>query len=242
MATIALVIAMRAEAAPLIEELGAIPQPVGSSVPTQAFIATFGDDTLVIGVNGVDPVHGVDLVGTEPAVLTTMQVIERWKPDVVISAGTAGGWSRSAAEIGDVYVAWPHVVRHDRRIGIERFHEYGIGSHPVWNRSEELALALGARTGIVTTGNSLDESETDREWILSLSGEVKEMEAAAVAWVCALSGTPFVAIKTITDLVDHPTPTADQFLANLNTASTRLSEILPKAIRWCTESVNSEGY
>ena len=65
----------------------------------------------------------------------------------------------------------------------------------------------------MTTSNSLDESETDREWILALDGEVKEMEAAAVAWVCGLTGTPFVGIKTITDLVDHPTPTAEQFLA-----------------------------
>jgi 5'-methylthioadenosine nucleosidase len=242
MATIAVVIAMRAEAAPLIAELGATAESATEGWPTQMHVARLGEDTVVIAVNGVDHVHNVDLVGTEPAVLTTMQVVERWRPDVVISAGTAGGWTRSGGQIGDIFVAWPHVVRHDRRIGIEHFHEYGIGSHPVWARSEELANALGARTGIVTTSNSLDESETDREWILSLHGEVKEMEAAAVAWVCSLSGTPFAAIKAITDLVDHPTPTADQFLANLTTASTRLSEVLPEAIRWCAQSVNSESY
>jgi len=241
MTTIAVIFAMRAEAAPLISELDATAEQM-SSRPTQLYSAQQGDTKVVIGVNGVDPVYGVDLVGTEPAVLTTMSVIDRWKPDVVISAGTAGGWSRAEANIGDVFVAWPHVVRHDRRIGIERFHEYGIGSHPVWNRSNHLATALGARKGIVTTSNSLDESETDREWILSLNGEVKEMEAAAVAWVCSLSGIPFVAVKTITDLVDHPTPTADQFLANLATASHRLSEVLPAAIRWCAESVRSESH
>lgn len=242
MATIAVVIAMRAEAAPLISELGASLESAPESWPTQVYVAQSAEDTIVIGVNGIDPVHEVDLVGTEPAVLTTMHIIERWKPDVIISAGTAGGWNRAGGQIGDVFVAWPHVVRHDRRIGIERFHEYGIGSHSVWNRSEDLAVALEARTGIVTTSNSLDESETDREWILSLNGEVKEMEAAAVAWVCELRATPFVAIKTITDLVDHPTPTADQFLANLTTASTRLSQVLPQAIRWCAESVNSASY
>ena len=242
MATIAVVMAMRAEAAPLIAELGAVARPQSEPWPAEVYVAQSDDDIVVIGVNGVDPVYEVDLVGTEPAVLTTMKVIEGWKPDIVISAGTAGGWSRSGGQIGDVFVGWPHVVRHDRRIGIERFHEYGIGSHQVWDHSEQLADALEARKGIVTTGNSLDESDTDREWILSLNGEVKEMEAAAVAWVSALSRTPFVAVKTITDLVDHPTPTADQFLANLSTASTRLSEILPRAIRWCAESVNSQPY
>ena len=193
-------------------------------------------------MNGVDPEHQVDLVGTEPAVLTTMHVIEHWQPDVVMSAGTAGGWSRSAAQIGDVFVAWPHVVRHDRRIGIEGFRDYGIGRHRVWTHSEELAHHLDARKGVVTTSNSLDESDIDREWILALDGEVKEMEGAAVAWVCGLRGTPFVGIKTITDLVDHPTPTAEQFLANLTTASTRLSEVLPMAIQWCAERVNAASY
>ena len=241
MTTIAVIFAMRAEAAPLIAELDATKERA-SLRPTQLYSARQGETKVVIGVNGVDPVHGVVLVGTEPAVLATMSVIDRWKPDIVISAGTAGGWSRAEANIGDVFVAWPHVVRHDRRIGIERFHEYGIGSHPVWNRSNELATALGARLGIVTTSNSLDESDTDREWILSLNGEVKEMEAAAVAWVCSLSDIPFVAVKTITDLVDHPTPTADQFLASLATASHRLSEVLPPAIRWCAESVRSGSH
>lgn len=242
MATIAVIMAMRAEAGPLIDELGAARYELSPLLPTQLFVAERAGDTIVIGVNGIDPEHQVDLVGTEPAVLTTMHVIEHWQPDLVMSAGTAGGWNRSAAQIGDVFVAWPHVVRHDRRIGIEGFRDYGIGRHRVWAHSEELAQYLDARKGIVTTSNSLDESDTDREWILALDGEVKEMEAAAVAWVCGLSGTPFVGIKTITDLVDHPTPTAEQFLTNLTTASRRLSEVLPMAIRWCAERVNAASY
>ena len=230
MATIAVIMAMRAEAGPLIDELGAARYELTPSLPTQLFVVERSGDTIVIGVNGVDPEYQVDLVGTEPAVLTTMHVIEHWQPDVVMSAGTAGGWSRSAAQIGDVFVAWPHVVRHDRRIGIEGFRDYGIGWHRVWAHSEELALHLNARKGVVTTSNSLDESDTDREWILALDGEVKEMEAAAVAWVCGLSGTPFVGIKTITDLVDHPTPTAEQFLANLSEASRQLAWAVPACI------------
>ncbi|MEC7174691.1 MAG: hypothetical protein VXW34_03735, partial [Actinomycetota bacterium] len=159
MATIAVIMAMRAEAGPLIDEIAAARYELTPSLPTQVFVAERSGDTTVIGVNGIDPDHQVDLVGTEPAVLTTMQVIEHWQPDVVISAGTAGGWSRSAAQIGDVFVAWPHVVRHDRRIEIEGFRNYGIGRHLVWAYSEELAQHLDARKGVVTTSNSLDESE-----------------------------------------------------------------------------------
>jgi len=45
-----------------------------------------------------------------------------------------------------------------------------------------------------------------------------------------------VAVKTITDLVDHPTPTGEQFLANLRTASDRLAAVLPEVI---AHSVNA---
>ena len=53
---------------------------------------------------------------------------------------------------------------------------------------------------------------------------VKEMEAAAVAWVGSLHEIPVGAVKAITDLVDHPAPTAEQFTANLASAAAALQE------------------
>ena len=43
----------------------------------------------------------------------------------------------------------------------------------------------------------------------------KEMEAAAVAWVCQRMGVAFTALKVITDLVDEPETTSGQFYRNL---------------------------
>lgn len=232
----AIVMAMRAEARPVIAALDARPIAVPSSRPFEWFIAERDDLRVVIALNGVDRRHGVDLVGTEPAVLNTGAVLDAFGPDLVVSAGTAGGWQRAGAAVGDVYVSWPHVVRHDRRIDLEGLRDYGIGRHAVWEGAPTLADRLGARTGVVTTGNALDESDVDREWILTLDGEVKEMEAAAVAWVCELHDTPFVAVKTITDLVDHPTPTGEQFLANLRTASERLAVVLPEVVGHWSDS------
>ena len=235
--TVAVVMAMRAEARPLISALGAEPVATPRGRPHEWFLVERDNYRVVIAVNGVDARFGVDLVGTEPAVLNTMSVIDAFMPDIVVSAGTAGGWQRSGAAVGDVYVSWPHVVRHDRRIDIDGLRDYGIGRHAVWEGAPGLADRLGARLGVVTTGNALDESEVDREWIRGLAGEVKEMEAAAVAWVCELYGTPFVAVKTITDLVDHPTPTGEQFLANLRTASTRLAAVLPDVVAHCVNGL-----
>ena len=76
--------------------------------------------------------------------------------------------------------------------------------------------------GVVTTGDSLDESAEDAARIVASGASVKEMEAAAVAWVCGLHGVPVGAVKAITDLVDSPVSTAEQFNANLDTAARSL--------------------
>ena len=54
--------------------------------------------------------------------------------------------------------------------------------------------------------------------------EVKEMEAAAIAWICSLYNVDFTAIKAITDFVDVPETTSDDFLSNLEIASKNLKE------------------
>ena len=51
---------------------------------------------------------------------------------------------------------------------------------------------------------------------------VKEMEAAAVAWTCQQLGVPFVALKSITDLVDGGHATRGEFESNLATAAASL--------------------
>ena len=48
------------------------------------------------------------------------------------------------------------------------------------------------------------------------------MEAAAVAWVGGLHGVAVGAVKAITDLVDSPVATAEQFSANLDAAARSL--------------------
>ena len=71
-------------------------------------------------------------------------------------------------------------------------------------------------------GGELDESAEDAARIVASGASVKEMEAAAVAWVCGLHGVPVGAVKAITDLVDSPVSTAEQFNANLDTAARSL--------------------
>jgi len=231
MKRIAVVMAMSAEASPVLTALSAEAATGVAPLVVRWFTATRHRSEILIALNGRDRRFGVDSIGTEPAALNTYVAIDRFRPDVVISAGTAGGWERAGGAIGDVYVSDGCVVHHDRRIALDGFREYGIGAYPVLP-ARQMAAALGLKTGIVTTSNSLDENDDDRLLISASGAAVKDMEAAAVAYVCEQMSVPFLALKAITDLVDHPAATADQFNANLSMASKRLSEKLLEVLDW----------
>jgi hypothetical protein len=59
----------------------------------------------------------VDNVGTVPAAVTAYLAAQEFKPDLIISAGTAGGFRSKGAGIGDVFLA-KGFANHDRRIPI----------------------------------------------------------------------------------------------------------------------------
>jgi nucleoside phosphorylase len=48
-------------------------------------------------------------------------------PDIIINAGTAGGFRRKGGEIGDVYIS-TFMKYHDRRIPIHSFEAYSRGN------------------------------------------------------------------------------------------------------------------
>ena len=228
---VAIVMAMELEAAPLREALGAeaITSPDWArALPSRLFVAPAraGRPNVLLAVNGVDPVSGVACIGTTAAALTTQVALHAAStptPDLVLTVGTAGGWTRHGTAIGDTFLAWPHFSCHDRRIDLPGFQAYGDGNLAAADLRAH-AEAIGCRVGIVTTGDSLDESPIDRDRILASGAIAKEMEAAAVAWVCHLHGVPVGGVKTITDLVDADEATPDQFMANLETATTALEE------------------
>lgn len=218
--TILFVVAMEAEAAPVRTALG-LDGPGAALHP--AFPARlWRGDGVAVATNGVDARHGVDAIATQPAVVTTLHAIEAVAPTLVVSAGTAGGFEARGGAIGTVYLA-ERCVFHDRRIAIDGFDRYGIGDYPVHDLGP-VADALGFVRGTVSTGNALDAPDHDLASMDTSATVAKDMEAAAVAWTCEHTATPFTALKVITDLVDHHTETAEQFLANLRTATEALAD------------------
>jgi len=227
--SIVIQMAMRAEAAPVIERLGLDPCQ-GLGLGFDAYEGEVETEHVALALAGVDERFGVDRIGTQPATLLAHLAIERWQPRLVLNAGTAGAFATHGASVGDVYLSRPPVVFHDRRIAIPGFDAYGVGSYACADPTT-LARELGLETGVVTTGNALDLLETDLEMMRASGARVKEMEAAAIAWVCGLHDVDLIALKAITDLVDTEHPTEEAFLANLALASARLAEAVERVVR-----------
>ena len=164
--------------------------------------------------------HGVDNVGTVPAAVTAYLAVQALAPDVVVSAGTAGGFASRGAAIADVYLATGY-SNHDRRIPMEAFDKYGVwafDAHP----APRLAAAAGLKQGPVSTGNSFDACPEDLAGMAATGAAVKEMEAAGIVWATHLFDVPLLALKSVTDIVDGDRPTGEEFLANLGAASKAL--------------------
>jgi 5'-methylthioadenosine nucleosidase len=226
---------MEAEARPVIEALGLqLDLEAGDpALPHRHFTGRWGkrgETELMLTVNGRDPRHRCDSIGTDPATLSAYVTLKNFKPELCISAGTAGGWASRGAKIGDIFLSRSPLRFHDRRIPIPEFEAYGRGEYPSQDVTA-LADKLKFKLGNVSTGNSLNHTAEDLEMMVQFESDVKEMEAAAIARVAMLLGTPFFAVKAITDLVDSTHATQEQFLANLDLASERLSTAVIQLLR-----------
>ena len=140
------------------------------------------------------------------------------------------GFRSGGAQIGDVYLS-TKCVFHARRIPEMNGHlsEYGYGHYrsPPLGR---LVAQLDLKQGVLSTSDSLDCSPIDLQLMQTEGAAVKEMEGAAIAWVCSQLNVPFVAVKSITDIVDGGKPTEDEFYQNLKKASEQLQTKLTAVI------------
>lgn len=216
--------AMRIEAEPLLSLLGSkkIIPSWSEHTAFEFYDAKFENLELIIGLAGVDPVHAFDAVGTVPAALLAHLSVTHYSPDLVLNAGTCGGFQERGHQLAQVFIGTRHVVFHHRRSSLPAMRSYGIGQYPV-ARSEKLRLALELPEGTVSSGDALDYSKEDAEYMSENGGTLKEMEAAAIGWVCSFSQTPFLPVKSITDFVDHPADTGEQFMKNYGVAVTKLT-------------------
>ncbi|KAK6143421.1 hypothetical protein DH2020_023769 [Rehmannia glutinosa] len=139
------IIAMQTEAAPLVNKFQLAEEPNSvfpEGVPWLRYYGKYKDLNVNIVCPGKDTSLGVDCVGTVSASLLTYASIQALRPDLIINAGTCGGFKEKGASIGDVFLA-SDVAFHDRRIPIPVFDLYGVGTRQAFftpNLAKELNL------------------------------------------------------------------------------------------------------
>jgi len=226
---VTLIMAMIQEATPIIEQLQL--QPCAdflSKSPSRAFTGQYQGLDISLVVNGTDIIHNVECVGTQPATLAAYEALSHFQPGLLINAGTCGAFADKGSTIGAVYLG-ERIRFFDRRIPMGDYEAYGHGNY-LCPEAVQLAGQLNIPTAIVCTGNALDMSPTD-EAILRREPVVnKEMEAAAIAWVASLWQVPFIAIKSVTDLLDGGQTTADEFMQNLDLAAANLNKTVVRVL------------
>lgn len=166
----------------------------------------------------------MDNIGTQAAALLTDAAIRRYSPRLALNAGVVGAFASQGARVGELIVA-TEAIFHDRRIDLPGFRECGVGGYgcvdlaaPPWGPHAGFEL----RRGVVSSGDALDAVEVELAFFKERGVVAKDMEAASMAWVAGLHGTPFASVKCVTDFVDRPAQTTEDFLSNLETACARL--------------------
>lgn len=161
--------------------------------------------------------HGVDVtvvkcgIGKVAASVATTVMIDRFAPDFVVNTGSAGGFDADL-HIGDLVIG-TSVQHHDvdvTHFGYERGQVYGMPA--IFPCDERLIIAaehaakdvvhVKSKRGLICTGDSFigcDEAATRLRGLFPDMRAV-EMEGAAIGQTCYMLDTPFVVIRSLSDI------------------------------------------
>ena len=229
--------AMEGEAQGLIDALGL--EAMGQmepGMPSQWFQGTVSGDSneplhVSVGLAGQDAEAKCDRIGTDSAVLSAFLLCKESKPDLLINAGTCGGFIQQGGRIGSVYVGAGAYLFHGRNIPLPGFREFGCGRIPALP-SAAVAEAISAELGVISTSDSFTPTAEELAFFATEHVVAKDMEAAAIARMARDLGIPFLAVKVVTDLVDHHEKEQVLFLKNYQEVTSLLSNRLQVLVAW----------
>lgn len=174
-------------------------------------------------------------IGKVAAAVATTLMICQFKPDCIINTGSAGGFDPEL-NVGDVVIS-TEVRHHD--VDVTAF-GYELGqvpkmpaaftAHPALVVAAEQSIAaLGfckTKKGLIATGDSFmcdpERIALTRQQFPSMLAV--EMEGAAIAQSCHMLSTPFVVIRSLSDIAGKESP--ESFEAYLTVASKNSSAMV----------------
>lgn len=217
--TILYLVAMQAEANPVIETLHLTEQTLPALAPFKHFTRAGGGlHLLTSGKDFRFDTAGNDHIGLAPAAAMAFAGINAFSPDLVVNFGMAGAFSSMGSSIADVYLC-RQFRYHDRQVFINSAWErYGEGNY----NFDANKYITGLPEAICSSGNSLTIEPHQKQEMEALAQKtglaiVKDMEAAAIAQICHMKSVPLLAFKAVTDLIDGPKPSHEEFEENFMT-------------------------
>ena len=190
-------------------------------------------------LNGNDVVIVQSGIGKVPAALATAILIDKFQPDYVVNTGSAGGFEQSL-KVGDIVIS-SEVRYHD--VDVTAF-GYEIGQLPAnpaaYIPHPELVAAakvginslenIQTLVGLITTGDTFMTKDDDiaKAKANFPTMAAVEMEGAAIANTCHQFNTPFVVIRSMSDIAGKESPSS--FEAYLETASVNSSQLVVSMI------------
>jgi len=230
MTKIGIIGAMDEEVQKLKEQLGSYQEKIIAGIPF--YQGTIADQEIILVQSGIGKVN---------AALSTTVLLSHFQPDIVINTGSAGGFNKDL-EIGDIVISTE--IRHHDVDATAFGYEYGqVPQMPPAYQADERLIELAdqaARTqtnahhvvqGLIATGDSFMSDPERVAWILTKFPELQaaEMEGGAIAQVCHRFETPFVIIRSLSDIAGKEASTSfDEFL---QTAATHSAELILTMIK-----------
>ena len=210
------------------QEVAILKAQLSDPVSTERGGYTFHQGQL----NGTNVIIVQSGIGKVAAALATAFLIAEFAPDYVVNTGSAGGFDQSL-KVGDIVIS-SEVRYHD--VDVTAF-GYEIGQlpnnpaayipHPRLVKAAKIGIealeGIHTLVGLITTGDTFMTKDDDiskaRTNFPTMAAV--EMEGAAIAQTCHQLATPFVIIRSMSDIAGKESPTSfDTYLeaASLNSS------------------------
>lgn len=179
-----------------------------------------GGIVLIVGTHEEhEVVLAIGGIGQTRASHASQILVDRFKPQVVISAGFAGALDASL-QPGDLILG-EVILRTvgSRQSAVGRVRSWEIGEQPIQQevepvafstpalvaKAEDEAMALGLRyrRGMLLSLDVMLTESYEKKEAASSGALAVEMEGAAIAQIASSSGLPFLAVRSISDALDQ---------------------------------------
>lgn len=174
-------------------------------------------------------------IGKVASTIATTLIIDKFQPEYVINTGSAGGFDPEL-KVGDIAVG-DEVVHHD--VDVTAFnYEFGqVPGMPATFKANAKLIDIAqqcishltdvtSKVGLIATGDSFmcdpERIEATRKQFPSMLAV--EMEGAAIAQTCHQLNTPFLVIRSLSDIAGKESPMS--FDAYLEVASKNSSKLV----------------